>query len=327
MKVNSVRALTRTNLSPFTIRQKSAEFFWRMMGNKGKQEAGRATAADSEGFSLISNSKLIELYAGLVKYWTGARRMRTTARMNGSNRKPGLAQSQEAGAIGVAIDLTSRDFVLTAGSAPLGEMLKAIFPEGAHPLGIGAGAVAGTRQSRAASDEAEFHAALGAALAAKTKKQGAVIVVFGGVGADEAWNEAVHVARLHELPMVFVCHEKAMKAEQSGRRKPAEEPSDLPYLPHIPVDGNDVVAIYRVASESIGRARKGRGPTVIDCQDFPFGGSGAGKAGVKVHADALTNMETYLRNKGLFTRELKHQIAVQAAELFLAADAAGEKAH
>jgi hypothetical protein len=52
------------------------------------------------------------------------------------------------------------------------------------------------------------------------------------------------------------------------------------------VDGNDVVAVYRVASEAIAHARNGHGPTVIDCRL-----SGPG--------DPIENMLRYLIGKGL----------------------------
>jgi pyruvate dehydrogenase E1 component alpha subunit len=57
-------------------------------------------------------------------------------------------------------------------------------------------------------------------------------------------------------------------------------------LPSISVDGNDVVAVYRVATEAIAHARKGHGPTLIDCQLVNPG-------------DPLQNMKKYLMRKGL----------------------------
>jgi TPP-dependent pyruvate/acetoin dehydrogenase alpha subunit len=57
------------------------------------------------------------------------------------------------------------------------------------------------------------------------------------------------------------------------------------------VDGNDVVAVYRVASEAIAHARKGHGPTLIDCR-------------LSIPADPLQNMRNYLIGKGLDARAL-----------------------
>jgi pyruvate dehydrogenase E1 component alpha subunit len=60
------------------------------------------------------------------------------------------------------------------------------------------------------------------------------------------------------------------------------------------VDGNDVVAVYRVATEAIVHARKGNGPTLIECR---FDRSEA--------HDPILKMEAYLLRKGLFSEELK----------------------
>jgi pyruvate dehydrogenase E1 component alpha subunit len=69
-------------------------------------------------------------------------------------------------------------------------------------------------------------------------------------------------------------------------------------IPVIPVDGNDVVAVYRVSTEAITHARKGNGPTLIDCIFEP-----------SEARDPLLQMETYLTRKGLFSEVWKHQVA------------------
>ena len=58
------------------------------------------------------------------------------------------------------------------------------------------------------------------------------------------------------LPVLFV-HQTSDLSETSR--------AQVCGVPIIPVDGGDVVAVYRVATESITHARKGNGPTLIDC--------------------------------------------------------------
>ena len=65
----------------------------------------------------------------------------------------------------------------------------------------------------------------------------------------------------------------------------------------IPVDGADVVAVYRVATESISHARRGNGPTLIDCLPYCIEG--------EPKDDPLRKMEVYLSHKGLFDPKLK----------------------
>jgi len=65
-------------------------------------------------------------------------------------------------------------------------------------------------------------------------------------------------------------------------------------IPVIPVDGNDAVAVYRVVTESVARARQGRGPTLIDCRQW-------------MDSNPIPNMEEYLTRKGLFRPDWKSQ--------------------
>jgi hypothetical protein len=64
------------------------------------------------------------------------------------------------------------------------------------------------------------------------------------------------------------------------------------------VDGADLVALYRVAAETIARIRQGRGPTIIECITLPG-------TQVTPAADPLAAMETYLQRKGLFNKGLR----------------------
>jgi TPP-dependent pyruvate/acetoin dehydrogenase alpha subunit len=68
------------------------------------------------------------------------------------------------------------------------------------------------------------------------------------------------------------------------------------------VDGHDAVAVYRVAHEAIDRARRNRGATLIECASFRVKGL-RGK-----HADAVANIERYLRGKGMLKRGMKSEI-------------------
>jgi pyruvate dehydrogenase E1 component alpha subunit len=43
-------------------------------------------------------------------------------------------------------------------------------------------------------------------------------------------------------------------------------------MPGVVVDGNDVVAVYEGASEAVGQARKGKGPTLLECKTYRIKG-------------------------------------------------------
>jgi TPP-dependent pyruvate/acetoin dehydrogenase alpha subunit len=108
-------------------------------------------------------------------------------------------------------------------------------------------------------------------------------------------------AGVHDLPMIFVSHPKPVNTKLQAQAYA---------FPTIAVDGNDVVAVYRVACEAIAHARKGNGPTLIECQTLPSNG------------DPILNMEQYLRRKGLFREELKKDVTVKFGK---ALDAAIER--
>jgi pyruvate dehydrogenase E1 component alpha subunit len=73
------------------------------------------------------------------------------------------------------------------------------------------------------------------------------------------------------------------------------------------VESNDAVAVYRVSCEAIAHARKGDGPTLIECKCCQEG-------------DPLRNMETYLDRKGLFSEKFKRQVESGFLEELAAAE-------
>ncbi len=116
--------------------------------------------------------------------------------------------------------------------------------------------------------------AAGAALSAKMMKNGRVAVSFFGDGAanEGDWHEAMNVAALWKLPMLFVCennlyaastpYKTAFNIETIARR------ADAYGMPGVVVDGNDVLAVHRVAQQAVERARAGEGPTLIECRTY-----------------------------------------------------------
>lgn len=116
--------------------------------------------------------------------------------------------------------------------------------------------------------------ATGAALASKLKKDGKVTLCFFGDGATSqgAFHEAVNLAAVMKLPVVYVCENnlygmsvpfsKASAVENAADRAKAYN------IPGIIVDGNDVEAVYGVVKEAVERARKGEGPSLIETKTY-----------------------------------------------------------
>lgn len=129
---------------------------------------------------------------------------------------------------------------------------------------------------------------LGAARKNKARKYRQVVVTWIGDSGPE-WKDALEQARAHSLPVVFVCEagdgRRAPVRSTNGKVRVGEE------LPCITADGHDVVAAYRVAHEAIERARRGRGPTLIQLATFEIGG--------RAFTDPVADMQNYLRGRGL----------------------------
>jgi pyruvate dehydrogenase E1 component alpha subunit len=223
-------------------------------------------AADSQAeFSIIPREKLQALYDSLLK--NAAVRDGKSA---GGKRGKDWAAVEAAGPA-VCLDLKGDDLVLLGEAS---EKLRAA-------AGLGK-----TKDRRGA--EERLPPLIGKTLAYKMQKTGRVGVAFWREADEQPCLDAMEIARAHGLPIVFVSpplSEASAKQLASFATGPGTE------LPTITVDGNDPVAVYRVAHESIERARRGRGATLIECGQFRT-------PGVK-RVDAVNTMKRYMKAKGL----------------------------
>lgn len=114
--------------------------------------------------------------------------------------------------------------------------------------------------------------ALGTALASQYRGEKTVTVCFFGDGASNegTFHESLNVAALWSLPVLFCCENndwaqftpqsRYMKVEGVARR------ADSYGMPGVSVDGGDVLAVRRAAAEAVARARRGEGPTLLECK-------------------------------------------------------------
>lgn len=116
--------------------------------------------------------------------------------------------------------------------------------------------------------------AVGAGLSARLRKTGQVVACFFGEGASNqgTFHESINMASAWKLPVIFVCENNlyAMGTRQS-RIMNIENIADraVSYgIPGVSVDGNDVLAVYEAACVAVERARRGEGPTLIECKTY-----------------------------------------------------------
>ena len=120
--------------------------------------------------------------------------------------------------------------------------------------------------------------ATGAALSMKLQKQDRVVVCFFGDGASNTGNfhESLNMASAWKLPVVYVVENNLY-----GMSVPFNKVSALPDIaaraaaydiPGVVLDGMDPVAVYEAASAAVERARRGEGPTLIECKTYRWYG-------------------------------------------------------
>jgi pyruvate dehydrogenase E1 component alpha subunit len=121
--------------------------------------------------------------------------------------------------------------------------------------------------------------ACGAAWSAQYRGTDQVAVCFFGDGSTNigSFHEALNLAAIWKLPVVFVCEnnlwmEYTRTTEVTSVEHPAADRAVAYGLERIVVDGNDADAVYDVASIALARARAGEGPSMIEAMTYRHGG-------------------------------------------------------
>lgn len=158
--------------------------------------------------------------------------------------------------------------------------------------------------------------AAGAAYASWYRGDGRVAVAFFGDGASNrgTFHESLNLASALHLPVIFVCENNLFGVSVDSRK--VTNVKDLASraagygVPGVVVDGNDVGAVYAAAKEAVERARKGEGPTMIECKTWRHFGHFVGDPNnyrdPEEHAawlkkDPLPRLEKLLLEKGYAT--------------------------
>jgi TPP-dependent pyruvate/acetoin dehydrogenase alpha subunit len=122
----------------------------------------------------------------------------------------------------------------------------------------------------------------GLAMAAQNEGSDRVVVAYFGDGASNigAFHEALNMASLWKLPVIFVCQNN-LYAEHTafaiGTSSASISARSSSYdMPGVTVDGNEPEAMWAAAKEAIDRARTGGGPTLIEAMTFRFQGHNFG---------------------------------------------------
>jgi len=158
----------------------------------------------------------------------------------------------------------------------------------------------------------------GVALSFQYRKQPNVVLCYFGDGATSRgeWHEAMNFAAVFKLPIVYLCNNNQYAYSTPVKRQMAvEHITDRAQGYGIPcqrVDGNDVLAVYDATQKAISRARKGEGPTFLECKTFRMTGHSAHDGAEYVprelleewkKKDPIDRFEKYLREQKLLSQK------------------------
>ena len=199
-----------------------------------------------------------------------------------------LSIGQEASAVGVGIMLESGDYITSTHRGHGHCIAKGADPKFmfAEFFGKDNGYFRGRGGSMHIADVASGNLgangivggglpiAVGAALALKQTKKPNVVICFFGDGANNegAFHESLNMAAIWKLPVVFVCENNkygmSTSTERSTAVKNVSQRAQAYDFPGVTVNGNDFAEVAVAAGEAIERARRGEGPTLLECMTY-----------------------------------------------------------
>lgn len=170
--------------------------------------------------------------------------------------------------------------------------------------------------------------AVGAAMAAKYKKDNiAVICYFGDGGTSKGdFHEGFNMAGVFKLPVVFICQNNqwaiSVPREKQSASKTLAQKAFAYGFEGIQVDGNDIFAVYKATKDALDKARDGGGPTFIECITYRMGDHTTADDATRyrlkeevedwMSKDPILRLELFMRKNGLWTEQYQKEAEEKA---------------
>jgi acetoin:2,6-dichlorophenolindophenol oxidoreductase subunit alpha len=171
--------------------------------------------------------------------------------------------------------------------------------------------------------------AAGAALAYQMRGEDRVVACFFGDGAanEGAFHEAVNLAAIWKLPVVFICENNkygmSFSTEKSFAIEHISERAAGYGIPGVTVDGNDLDAVHEAVSVAVARARAGDGPTLVE--NLTYRWKGHSKSDKNLYRtreeiaewrekDPILRFEAQVKESGVLSEEEVQAIRTRAME-------------
>ena len=246
------------------------------------------TGAGKKRKSGLTDGDLTSMYRLMLLTREFEMRLAKLNLQKGLPENPHLCVGEEAVGVGSCYGLRKDDFVLptlrgrsiflTKG-VPSSILMAAVFGKATGPskgkytshhmgnldMGILAGSLIIGSQ---------YPIAAGAGLAMKVKKTDQVCLCYFGDGASNRgdFHEGLNLAAILKLPVIFICNNNLFAIEMPVSRAMLVKDISLRAqaygMPGKTVDGNDVVEVHQAVQEAIERARRGEGPSLVECKTY-----------------------------------------------------------
>jgi pyruvate dehydrogenase E1 component alpha subunit len=281
-----VRSISSASRMPTPHNRKTP----RKQGKKiaqSKQRRPETAKSEPSGTSPMNAERLKRLYAAMLKCRFSQDEIR--------KRLPAhpLCAGLEAVIAGAAIHLKPEDLVAPNTEGDFVQIVRGkTLEEAVHYMKQDESVLMVDEVQQGERTEAELSIAAGMALACKQLNRPLVtLCVARGDHEPDFWRDAVSFCARRQLSIVFVIAQHS----GSGHKDLDLRAHAQKFLPAITVDGNDAVAVYRVAEESTRRARQGLGPSLIECR-------------LEAGRDPLFFMESYLRQRNIWSETWKEEL-------------------
>jgi pyruvate dehydrogenase E1 component alpha subunit len=172
--------------------------------------------------------------------------------------------------------------------------------------------------------------AVGAAWAAKLRKDPVAVMVYFGDGATSKgdFHEGLNFAGVFRVPIVFLCQNNQWAISVPLTQQTASATLAQKAIAYgfegIQVDGNDVFAVYQATREALDHARSGGGPTLIECLTYRVGDhttaddAGRYRSPQEVEAwkkkDPIERLKKYMIKIGIWDESYEQRLLTDAQE-------------
>jgi TPP-dependent pyruvate/acetoin dehydrogenase alpha subunit len=272
-------------------------------------KADRVPPINGNGASSSNHDVLRRMYVSMLRCRMLTERAQYLLSGSTPTTNGEFASGHEAIVVGATLEAGPEDTVVASprnipAQIAKGASLECVVSQAELPSQTSAVVAAASSSANPASAD-PFNLGTGLALSHRLEKKRNVVVALGADDAstgDRRWHEALKFAGIHKLPIIYVLKRRSAFGLEPANRNPALD--DLSFVardcgfPAIIVDGKDAVAVWRVTQESTHRARNGAGPTLIECEIQQAGSS-----------DPLAHMEHYMKKRGAWDGDWKHEAA------------------